>query len=32
MVIDGKLYTVPLRFLMLVIEGRRRKVALFAGI
>lgn len=29
MVIDGKLYTVPLRLLMLVVEGKRRKVALF---
>ncbi len=32
MVIDGKLYTIPLKILMLVLEGKRRKVALFAGV
>jgi hypothetical protein len=32
MTIDGKLHTVPLRLLMLVIEGTRRKVALFRGV
>ena len=32
MVIDGKLHTVPLKLLVLVVEGKRRKVALFAGV
>ncbi len=32
MTIDGDLHTVPLRLLMLVIEGKRRKLALFKGV
>jgi hypothetical protein len=32
MVVYGKLYTVPLRLLMLVVEGKRRKVALFGEV
>ena len=31
-VIDGKLHTVPLKLLVLVLEGKRRKVALFVGV